>query len=150
MYLLSCHFPEERVMVCINRFFYEEFFVEKTTQGGDAKKNLIDLEKIFWQSLKFIAKYFKLCSTSMEIVGTDLDAVIEEVFPDLSHYLLDLRCLRGLKKLEAASGRANLEDLSVHLDVLLPADWPSLYSIAELDEHRRGLSIRYVTLLTLS
>ena len=97
LYLLSCHFPEERVMVSINRFFYEEFYIEPSSDGDDAKRDMVFLEKIFWQSLKFIAKYFKACSSSMNVDGVELDAVIQETFPDMSPYLLNLRCLRGLK-----------------------------------------------------
>ena len=92
LYLLSCHFPEERVMVSINRFFYEEFYIEPSSDGDDAKRDMVFLEKIFWQSLKFIAKYFKACSSSMNVDGVELDDFLVKTNLTLLQYRSAIAC----------------------------------------------------------
>ena len=142
LYLLSLHYPEERIMVCVNRFFYEEYYVEPITVGSNAKRTMECLEKMLWDSMKFISKYFKACCQDLTVYGPFLDELVKEIFPDLIPYLVNLRCLRDLHKVESVTSKICLQDLSIHLDALLPTDWISLYHTAELDEHRRGLSIR--------
>ena len=129
-------------MVCINRYFYEEFYNELPSDAPDTKENRMKLTNSFWSSLHFVTLYFKACRETLTVRGSDIDAAIKEVFPDLVPYLVNLRCLRDLHVVPAVDATINLEDLSFHLDALLPTDWTSLHRTAELEERRRGLSLR--------
>ena len=142
LYLLSQHYPEERVMVSINRYLYQEFYAEPDLEEGKPKANLEKLETMFWGSRKFVSKYFKACCVTMTVDGPVLDEIVRECFPDMVPYLLNLRCMRDLHRIEAKTSVVNLHDLSYHLDAILPTDWTQLYHTAQLDEHRRGLSLR--------
>ena len=142
LYLLSLHFPEERIMVSINKYFYQEYFVEPVFDESKPKKHMEQLEAMFWGSKRFVSKYLKACCTSLTVEGSVLDEIIKECFPDLVPYLVNLRCLRDLHRIEAKSSAIDLHDFSFHLDAILPTDWTQLYHTAQLDENRRGLSIR--------
>ena len=142
LYLLSLHFPEERIMVSINKYFYQEYFIEPVFDKHKPKRHMEELEAMFWGSKRFVSKYLKACCANLTVEGPILDEIIRECFPDLVPYLINLRCLRDLHRIEAKSSVVDLHDFSFHLDAILPTDWTQLYHTAQLDENRRGLSIR--------
>ena len=142
LYLMSCHFDEERVMVCINRYFYEVFFKEPGLDGLDLQGRPIRLVDMFHIATRFIGTYFEACCKTGEVTGDALESIIDEIFPEMIPFMLEFRCMKGIKKPKPQSTMVNFDDLSFHLETLLPTDWTSLIHIAGLEEKRRGLNIR--------
>lgn len=129
-------------MVCINRYFYEVFFKDPGFDGLDDRGHPKRLRDMFYASTKFIADYFKACIITGEVTSDDMEAIIDEVFPELVPYVTSFRCMKGIRKPIPLPCVVDFDDLTFHLESLLPTDWVSLIHTAALEEKRRGLSVR--------
>ena len=140
LHVFSIHYPDSRVTTMINKYFYEEYFVEPDV--NDPKRS-VKINGPHWSSMKFLAEYLRLCYPDAKPEPSAVKSLINQVFPDLMPYLMEQRCSRG----------ANLKPRHVEVDFVkfgdvmefyLSVDWLSLFHTAELEERRRGLALRLV------
>ena len=139
LYLLSPHYPEERVLVSINKYLYQVFFNEPDVNEPSYSSRV---SGPFWSACHFISRYLIKSATTGSVDSDDLHALVQKVFPEMVPYLMTQRCLEGSGIPKPVTATVNFDGLSFHLKNLLPTDWVSLHHTAELEEKRRGLAIR--------
>ena len=138
MFLMTYHYHQENVIVMINKYFYQSFFVEPDVNDPDRDALVLHMHDT---SMKFIAKYLNLGSTSGNVQAADMDALVDECFPLLRPYLAEQRASRDSSH-NAEMNSIDYDALSLHLIVLTTTDWLALFRICELEEARRGRAIR--------
>ena len=138
MYLLGNHYTDPKVIVSGNRYFYEIYF--KEPEINDPKRRS-KINGPFWSASKFVATYFVKASVTCHVTASEFNSMVADIFPEMMPFILSLRCLQGSGIPSGVDAPIDFNDLSVHLDALLPTDWLSLHHTAELIERRRGLSI---------
>ena len=135
------HFPDDRWKVCINRYFFTEYFDNPDLEDADPT-NYRAINGPLYSTQRFIGEYFGHAAKTGEVTGFAFNELFRKIFPELTPYLMSLRCNNGSGIPSGVTAAINFEDLSIHLDALLPTDWVRLHRTAELEHRRRGLTSR--------
>ena len=138
MFLMTYHYFDENIIVMINKYFYQEYFVDPDLNNPNREALVLDMHET---SMKFIAKYLMAGSTTGNVEAFEMEALVAECFPQMRSYVGAQRASRG-GTLDASRNSIDYDALSHHLDVLTATDWAALFRICELEESRRGRAIR--------
>ena len=138
MFLMTYHFPQENVIVMVNKYFYQNFFKEPrlTDTARDAK--ILNMHE---SCMKFIAGYLNLGCHTGNVYPEGFSELVRDCFPGLIPFLMEQRACRR-SNLEPMMNSIDYDALSLHLSILTTTDWVALFHIAELEENRRGRAIR--------
>ena len=102
LYLLSQHFPEDCVMVMINKYFYDVYFAEPDVQTATRS----EINGPHWSATRFLGDYIMLTFPDGMAESIRVDALIDTIFPDLKPYLKNQRPC-GNKSLTAKTTSVN-------------------------------------------
>ena len=142
MFLMSYHYHHENVIVMINKYFYQSFYVEPDVNDPDREAKVLDMHNT---SMKFVSQYLNLGCRTGNVQAEEMTALVEECFPLLRPFLAEQRASRD-SNLDAGMNSIDYDALSLHLIILTTTDWLALFRICELEEARRGRAIRSVYL----
>ena len=138
MFLMSYHYCHENVIVMINKYFYQSFYVEPDVNDPDRDAKVLHMHDT---SMKFIARYLNLGSRTGNVQAEEMTSLVEECFPLLRPFLAEQRASRDSSH-DAEMNSIDYDALSLHLIILTTTDWLALFRICELEEARRGRAIR--------
>ena len=138
MFIMSYHFQRENVIVMINKYFYQTFFMDPDVQDSHREEKVSAMHET---SMKFIAQYLNLGSLTGNVQSAEFDELVQECFPDLQPFLMEQRSVRR-ENLQPSMNSVDYDALSLHLFILTTTDWMALFRVAELEENRRGRALR--------
>ena len=90
LYIMSLLFPEDCVMVMINKYFYDTYFAEPDVSASKAEIN-----GPHWSAVRFFAEFVMLTYPDGNVDPARVNSLIETVFPDLKPFLKRQRPCRG-------------------------------------------------------
>ena len=138
LHVFSIHYPDSRLSTMINKYFYEEYFVEPDINDPDRS---IKINGPHFSAVKFLAEYLMLCYPDAKPEPSAIRSLIAQVFPNLMPYLMEQPCSRGAS-LKPQRVEVDFNKFSNVMEFYLSIDWLSLFHTAELEERRRGLALR--------
>ena len=138
MFLMSYHFFPENVIVMINKYFYQTFFIEPDVNDPDRDAKVLHMHE---SSMKFVSRYLNLGSLTGNVQADEMDTLVDECFPLLRPFFAEQRACKD-SDLGAGMNSVDYDALSLHLIVLTTTDRLALFRICELEEARRGRAIR--------
>jgi hypothetical protein len=86
MFIMSYHFQRENVIVMINKYFYQEFFMDPDVQDPHREEKVSIMHET---SMRFIAQYLNLGSTIGNVQSAEFDELVQECFPGLRPFLME-------------------------------------------------------------
>ena len=140
MFILSCHYKAENVLVMINKYMYTEFYADP---GVDSRNRDAVVLQMHNSSMVFISGYLTLGRFSGNVESSDLSSLVNDCFPYMRPFLQEQRATRGCN-FDPVMDSIDYDALSYHLQVVTAIDWIALFRTSELEEARRGRAIRYV------
>ena len=138
MFILSCHYKAENVIVMANKYMYTEFYAEPGVDVRGRDKIVLHMHN---SSMKFISGYLTLGRFTGNAEATELSTLINDCFPYLRPFLQEQRATRGCN-FDPVMDSIDYDALSYHLQVVTIIDWVALFRTSELEEARRGRAIR--------
>ena len=144
--ILQClkpHFKKAGEMVIINKYLYTKFCVEAPSDAPSSGPNSRrrHLNGLYITATKFIGDYLTLGRCYSRASAVEVQKLLDAAFPDLGEYMLGFG-LDGQNVPRPRGASIDYLKFDRNIEVLGGTDWPAMYRIAELEEKRRGRTIR--------
>ena len=132
-------------MVLINKYLYTVYFAEPPSDAPTTGRDTYGRQvlRMYFTALKFIGDYLTLGRFYARASSVEVQKLLDDAFPDLGNFMLQYR-LDGDNIPRPHGANIDYAHFGRNLGVLGGIDWPAMYRIAELEEKRRGRTMRFV------